>query len=139
MNIHLERTRDAIGNATRGMTAAQLTRHPEGKWSAAEILEHLDRTYTSTASHLQKCLDAGAPTASRGTLTQRLVVNIVVGFGYMPSGRKAPPFTLPKGLDAQQILRSIPDDIAKMDEVLAECERRFGAVRRLRIILFSVP
>jgi hypothetical protein len=131
VNIYLQRVQDAIAEATRSMDVAQLTRHPEGKWSAADILEHLDRTYTGTASHLQKCLDAGAPTASRATLARRLAVGIVVKLGYMPPGRKAPQFTLPKGLPPEEVLRSLPAHIADMDRVLAECQRRFGARRPL--------
>ena len=102
MNIYLQRVQDAIAEVTRGMDASQLTRHPEGKWSAAQILEHLARTYKTTVPHLQKCLDAGKPTAGRPTFAQRLavgiVVGIVVGLGYMPSGRKAPEYAVPRGL-----------------------------------------
>ena len=106
MNIYLQRVQDAITEATRGMDAVQLTRHPEGKWSAAEILEHLDRTYKTTVPHLQKCLDAGQPTAGRPTLAQRLAVGIVVGLGYMPPGRKAPqPCHRAPGAPADRIIR----------------------------------
>lgn len=131
MNIYLQRVQDAIAEAVAGMDVAQLTRHPEGKWSAAEIIEHLDRTYKGTASLAQKCLDGGAPTASRGTLAQRVAVAVVVELGYMPSGREAPPFAVPKGLPAEQVLRAVPEHIAQLDRALEECERRFGARRRL--------
>ena len=127
MNIYLQRLQDAIANATRGMDPAQMTRHPEGKWSAAEILEHLDRTYKSTVPHLQKCLDAGQPTAVPATVAQRLAAGVVVGLGYMPGGRKAPEYAVPKGLPPDEVLRNLPLHIAEMDRVLEECERRFGA------------
>jgi len=89
VNAYLQRVQDAIAEATRGMDATRLTRHPEGRWSAAEILEHLDRTYKTTVPHLQKCLDAGQPTTGRPSLSQRLAVGMVVELGYMPSGRKS--------------------------------------------------
>ena len=127
MKTYLQRVQDAIAEVARGMDATWLTRHPEGKWSAAEILEHLDRTYKTTVPHLQKCLDAGQPTASRPTLAQRLAVGIVVELGYLPSGRKAPEFALPRGLPPDEVLRNIAVHIADMDRVLSECERRFGA------------
>ena len=45
MDLYLERLQQAIATATRGMTSEELTRHPEGhpegRWSAAEVLEHL--------------------------------------------------------------------------------------------------
>ena len=131
MNIYLQRVQDAIAEATRGLDAVQLTRHPEGKWSVAEILEHLDRTYKTTVPLLQKCLDAGQPSAGRPTLAQRVAAGIVVGLGYMPSGRKAPEYAVPKGLPPDEVLRNLPVHVADMDRVLAECERRFGAHGRL--------
>ncbi len=131
MNIYLQRVEDAVAEVTRGLNANQFTRHPEGKWSAAEILEHLDRTYKTTIPHLQKCLDAGRPTAGRPSLAQRFAVGIVVGLGYMPPGRKAPAYAVPKGLPLDEVLRDIPVHVADMDRVLAECEHRFGARRRL--------
>ena len=131
MNIYLQRLRDAIADATRGMDAAQLTQHPEGKWSAAEILEHLDSTYKTTVPHLQKCLDAGQPSPGRASMAQRLAVAVVVGLGYMPRGRKAPAYAVPKGLPPDEVLYSVPLHIAEMDRVLAECERRFGAACKL--------
>lgn len=126
MNTYLQRVQDAIAEVTRGMDATRLTRHPEGKWSAAEILEHLDRTYKTTVPHLQKCLDAGQSTASRTTFAQRLAVGIVVELGYLPSGRKAPEYAVPRGLPPDEVLRSIAVHISDMDRVLAECQRRFG-------------
>jgi DinB superfamily len=64
VNIYLQRMQDAIAEATRDMDVAQLARHPEGKWSPAEILEHLDHTYRSTARALRKYLDADSPPPS---------------------------------------------------------------------------
>lgn len=127
MNIYLQRVQDAITEVTRGMDAAQMAQHPEGKWSATEILEHLDRTYRTTVPHLQKCLDAGKPTAGRATVGQRIAAKVVVGLGYMPAGRKAPEHAVPKGAPPDEILRNLPIHIADMDRVLAECEHRFGA------------
>ena len=126
MNNYLQRMQDAIAEATSGMDASRLTRHPEGKWSGAEILEHLDRTYKTTAGHLQKCLEAGQPAAGRPTFKQRLAVGIVVKLGYLPSGQKAPEYAVPRGLPPDEVLRNIAVHIADMDRVLTECEGRFG-------------
>jgi Protein of unknown function (DUF1569) len=131
VNNYLQRAKDAIAEVTRGMSAEQLTKHPEGKWCAAEILEHLDRVYSTCIPHLQKCLDRGSPTATRPTVWQRLATGLVVDFGYLPSGRKAPEFAVPKGAAADQLLRDIPVHLAAMDRVLEECARRFGARRKL--------
>ena len=59
MDWYLERLHEAIASATRGMTTEDLRRHPEGKWSAAEVLEHLYLTYTGTVKGFERCLQAG--------------------------------------------------------------------------------
>ncbi len=48
MDFYLQRLQEALTTATRGMTIEDLTRHPEGKWNTAEVLEHLYLTYTCT-------------------------------------------------------------------------------------------
>ena len=48
MDAYLQRLQDAIASAALGMTAEDLTRHPEGRWSTAQVLEHLYLTYTGT-------------------------------------------------------------------------------------------
>jgi hypothetical protein len=131
MNPYLQRASDAIDAATRGLSREQLTRHPQGKWCAAEILEHLCRAYRTSVPHLQKCLDAGRPLGGRANLKHRLAVAVVTGFRHMPEGRKAPEFTLPKGVPPEQTMREIPEHLAALDRVLGECERRFG--RRAKI------
>ena len=68
MDFYLERIRERLSAVTKGMTTEDLSRHPEGKWSSAEVLEHLSLTYEGTARGFQKCLDAGAPIARRPSL-----------------------------------------------------------------------
>ena len=63
MDSYLERLQQAIASATRGMTSDELTRHAEGKWCVAEILEHLYLTYTGTQKAFERCLKAGKPLA----------------------------------------------------------------------------
>lgn len=126
MDSTLQRARDAIEAATRGMNAEQLMQHPEGKWSAAGILEHLSITFGGTARLMRKCLEGGKPLASAPTLKQRLAALVVTGLGYFPTGRPAPEFTQPKGLSGGAALQAIRDNLVAMDQALAECEQRFG-------------
>ena len=127
MDSTLQRVKEAIETATGGMTAQQLVQHPEGKWSAAGILEHLSITYGGTAHLMRKCLEAGKPAGSAPTLKQRVAIWLVTGWGYFPTGRPAPDFTRPKGLDGETALRTILENLAAMDQGLAECEQRFGS------------
>jgi hypothetical protein len=51
---------------------------------------------------------------------------VVVGFGHLPEGRKAPENTRPRGLAAEQVRNDIGAKIAAMDAIIALCEARFG-------------
>ena len=127
MDSTLQRVQDAIEAATRGMTAEQLVQHPEGKWSAAGILEHLSITFGGTARLMRKCMEGGKPLGSAPTLTQRFATLLVTGWGYFPTGRPAPEFARPQGLSGEAALQTIRENLASMDQALAECEQRFGA------------
>ncbi len=126
MDSTLQRVHDAIGAAAGGMSAQQLVQHPAGKWSAAGILEHLSITFGGTARLMRKCLEGGKPLASAPTLKHRLATLLVTSWGYFPTGRPAPEFALPQGLDGEAALRTIHENLAAMDQALAECEQRFG-------------
>jgi|SRR5579863_5418236 len=131
MDSCLQELQDAISSASTGMSLEELTRHPEGKWSAAEVLEHLYLTYTGTLKGLERCLQEGKPRARRATLKDRLRTVIVVEFGRLPEGRKAPPRTTPQGMPAEQVVKAIGAEIAAMDDAFAQCEIRFGKRTKL--------
>ena len=97
MDSCLEQLRTAVASATNGMTTDDLTRRREGKWSAAEVLEHLYLSYTGTTKGCERCLQAGRPLARAPGWKDRLVTAVVVGAGYFPRGRKATKHTLPSG------------------------------------------
>src|SRR5271169_2996356 len=104
MDPHLTRLQEAIAATTRGMTAEDFARHPEGKWSAAQILEHLYLTYTGTVKGFERCLQAGKPLATTPNFKQRIMIATVVKAGYLSSGRKAPPNTIPRGMPAEKVV-----------------------------------
>jgi hypothetical protein len=126
MNRHLQRLNTAISTATEGMTTQQLAHHPPGKWSAAQVLEHLALTYSGSTRGFIKCVEAGRPLASPLKLKQRFGTLVVVGLGYLPSGREAPVNTRPKGALGIEMLSQIGSLIVEMDEMIASCQNRFG-------------
>ena len=135
MDSHLEQLQQAIASATRGMTGEDLTRHPkghpDGKWSAAEVLEHLYLTYTGTIKGCDRCLQKGKPLASAITLKQRARITLVIKLSYFPKGRKAPERATPKGMSPEKVMAEIGTQIASMGELLAQCEARHGARTRV--------
>jgi hypothetical protein len=108
------------------MSAEQLRWHPPGKWCAAEVLEHLYLTYTGTIKGFERVLEAGKPLAAKATLKHRFGALVVVGFGYLPAGRKAPKMAEPRGLPAETVGAEIDAKIAAMDEIIARCEEKIG-------------
>lgn len=114
-----------------GLTPEQLAAHPPGKWRVAELLEHLYLTYTGTIKGFQRVAEAGKPPATTQSWTQRGRTFVVVGLGYLPSGREAPPVARPRGLPAEKVLAEIGPKIAEMDDIMAQCEKNLGARRKL--------
>jgi hypothetical protein len=132
MDSNLERLQLAIASSTRGMTGDELTRHAEGKWCVAEILEHLYLTYTGTQKAFERCLKAGKPLTSAPTFKQRVAVVLVTELGYFPGGRKSPDPVCPRGMPAEKVLADIGPQIVAMDELITQCEQRYGS--RIKIL-----
>jgi Protein of unknown function (DUF1569) len=131
MDAYLQRLQDAIASAIHGMNADDLRRHPQDKWSTADVLEHLYLTYTGTLKGFERCLEAGEPLARTPLWKDRMRTFVVTGLGHMPQGRKAPERARPRGMPAAEVAREIGSRIAAMDSVIAQCEARFGKRTRL--------
>jgi len=132
MDAYLQRLQEAIAAATRDMSAEDLQRHPEGKWSTAEVLEHLYLTYTGTTKAFERCLQAGEPQARTPMLMDRMRAFVVTGLGHLPEGRKSPKHALPRGMAVEEVVRDIGPRISAMDDQIAQCEARFG--KRTRVL-----
>ena len=120
-----------IAASTRNMSPEQLSAHPDGKWCASEVLEHLYLTYTGTIKGLNRVLEAGKPLAGRPTLRDRFRIFVVTGVGHLPEGRKAPAVATPKGLDADAVRSGVGTEIANIDQLLTQCANQFGAGTRV--------
>lgn len=131
MSSDLLQLRDAISSSTSGMSDAELAQHAEGKWCVSEILEHLYLSYTGTIKGFERCLAEGKPLARKPGCADRIKTFAVTRIGYMPSGRKAPERTTPKGTPAAHVVNSIGPTIAALDDLISRCEERFGKNERL--------
>jgi hypothetical protein len=131
MNSYLDRLRQELEDATGGASANQLTRAPAGKWNAGQILEHLFLTYKYSNLGMAKCLEKGAPLATRATLKDRFATLLVVNLGHIPAGRKAPERSNPRGMAPEEARQATMAELQKMSAGLDECERRFGVRTRI--------
>ncbi len=132
MDAYLQRLQDAIASATLGMSTEDLVRHTEGKWSTAQVLEHLYLTYTGTVKGCERCLHAGKPLAGTPVLKDHMKAFVVTGLGYLPNGREAPERTQPRGMLVDEVTREIGPRISVMDRLITQCETRFG--KRSRVL-----
>lgn len=131
MHNSLESIQREVDQAVAGLDPQQLAWHPEGKWSAAAILEHLSLTYSGTAKNLQRSLQAGGPRAARPTFRQRVITFVLTGLRYMPHGRQAPAGVVPQGASPQTVLPELRRALAAADDAISRCEAQFGSPSRI--------
>jgi hypothetical protein len=127
----LQRLQHALQAAVQGMSEEQWTWRPADKWCAAEVLEHLYLTYTGTIKGFERVLQSDKPMATRSTVKHRLRTLLVLGFNYLPTGRKSPPNALPKGLPMEKVRSEFATKLAAMDRIISQCEERFGRSTKL--------
>ena len=116
----------AIHSATSGMTDEQLAWHPEGKWSSAEILEHLSLAYALTTERMKPLLAEGQPQLRGRTVTEWFGGLLVLGIGHIPRGRKSPKALCPQGLSCIEARIKVADRLCLLDQTISNLEARFG-------------
>ena len=127
VDSHLQKLRQEIESAVAGLSPEQLSWQEPEKWCAAEILEHLYLTYTGTTKGFGRVLAGERPLASKASWKNRVQAMVVVGFGYLPEGRKSPAHASPRGIPAEKVKAEIISAIGAMDEVMDRCAAKFGA------------
>jgi hypothetical protein len=128
MSEQIQRALAEMESATAGLTDADLLRLrlAEGKWSAAETIEHLVLTFTSTTKLMRRVAQKPA-TVPAANFRQRIASFIVVGIGHMPARRKSPDFACPSGTPAPAICERFRQLIHAMDSAITEAEKRSTA------------
>jgi hypothetical protein len=131
----LEQIRREAERLTSKMSQADWHQAPPGKWSSAQILEHLMLSYAATTKGMLKAMWMGKPLGGKPTLRDRVITFYVAGLGLLPSGRIAPPQATPKNGAGMDSLRPFNDALVAMDATLTDAEKRFGS----RIKLLDHP
>jgi hypothetical protein len=126
MHPFLQSALDEIDAAAGPLTPDGLARPVEGRWSIAEILEHLTLAFTLNRAALEKSLASGELRARRPRLTQRLGRILVIDVGYFPRV-EAPEMTRPTaGISPESSLASVRDALIAVDATLTRVGARFG-------------
>jgi hypothetical protein len=132
MNANLARCLAVLTDATRGLSNEHAKQHVDGRWSIAEIVEHLQRAYSGTAKGFERILETGSPLATPLSLRQHLRIFVVVSVGYFPPGREAPKHVLPTGqVELDAALDAARDSLQRLDRAADAARRRFGAMKVL--------
>ncbi|MBZ5507150.1 MAG: DinB family protein [Acidobacteriia bacterium] len=124
---HLRRALSVVESSIAGMADDQMTWAPEGKWSSANLLEHLSLGFMITAKGCRMILRQGGPELPRPTLHQRWLAFRVLVLGYFPMRVIAPKMVCPRGLGPEDAKRSLLENLAEMDRMMWECEEKFGS------------
>jgi hypothetical protein len=126
MHEKFARILEAVEETTAGMTEEQMCICPEGKWTTAQVLEHLALTYGGTAKAFRKRAIEG-PQGGSPTLKQRLGHLLVLDMGVFPFKRKSPEPVAPTGkLAGREALDLLKRNLMEMDTAFAEYKAKHG-------------
>jgi Protein of unknown function (DUF1569) len=124
MDSYLQSALREMELGTEGMSDGDLNglRLAPGKWTAAQTMEHLVLTFTSTTKYMHKVSKEGTSVPAP-TLKQRIGTFVVTGLGHIPEGRKAPEFARPLETSSTGIIDRFRQAIHDMDEAITATER----------------
>ena len=126
MDRYLTLAQEAIDRTAGGLTTAALASPVDGKWSIAQILEHLTLAFTANAAAMEKALASGTLRARTPTVPQRLARVIVLELGYFPRVN-APQATVPSGsIPPDRSVDAILEGLTRVDRSLTAVAERFG-------------
>lgn len=126
MSPELEQIRREVEAMTHDWSEVHWHRALPGKWTSAQIFEHLLLTYTGTTKGLRRALDSGHVTHRKPTAVDRVRKFFVTKLGYMPSGKVAFKQILPNDGLSPESMRRFYDALVAMNSTLNDAERRFG-------------
>lgn len=132
MHALLAHTRRLLDQALSGLDPGSASARPaEGKWSVAEIVEHLALAYEGTVKGMRRVLESNASMATPPSPRQRLFKFIIVNVGYFPTGRAAPRQVVPRGVTLEEAAARARAALEALDLALNEAEARFGPRRKV--------
>ena len=126
MHHHLQQALEAIDSAVAPLGVETIGRPADGRWSIAEILEHLTLAYTYTANTIEKALVSGEARGGSPRPAQWLGRVLVINGGYFPRVQ-APERSRPTGsIPPDRSVAAIRDALTRLDATLTQASLRFG-------------
>jgi hypothetical protein len=129
MDNYITKAMRLIDDATAGLSEQELTGAPYGKWSPAQVLEHLAKAFGGSAKAFELQLQAGELQPLRPlTFKDRVGIFMVCTIGYFPEGRKAPERTVPSDNPPGLLtLQRIKENLERAGKALDESEKKWGS------------
>jgi hypothetical protein len=127
MHPDLELCSDGLRSALAGFSPADADAARGGRWSIANVVEHLDLTYTRNVAGLERRLRKGNSPERKRTLRQAAIRTVIITLGYFPPGRSAPEMVVPQGRAFSDVVAGLYGHLEELDRCLTEAERVFGA------------
>ena len=115
MSPELEQIRREVEAMTHDWSEVHWHRGLPGKWTNAQIFEHLLLTYTGTSKGLRRAMDSGSVTHAKATLPHRLRKFVVISLGYMPGRRTAFKQIMPEEGLGPEDMRRFYDALVAME------------------------
>jgi hypothetical protein len=78
MDAWLDRLRKEIEETTSGIRESDWSLAPSGRWNSAQIMEHLGRTYGTTAKMLELSMGAGGSPQVRTARVQEFLTKLLI-------------------------------------------------------------
>jgi len=127
MNVWLDRLRKEIEETTVELGDSDWSRAPKQRWNGAQIMEHLGRSYGTTAKMLELNMGAGVPQVRAANVSELLKKLLIVKLGVLPSGAKSPATVTPKGDPGPVALKQALANLERMDAAIAAAEEQWGS------------
>jgi len=110
----------ALLEPLEGRPAAAWKEAPDGKWTPAQIVEHIVLSLEASAERFEKRRDRPAM-GRRSSLRQTVARNLVLRTEWFPSGGKSPAVALPSAAPDPPILeRRLRAAVARFDRLAGE-------------------
>jgi hypothetical protein len=127
MNAWLDRLRKEIEETTSDLLDSDWSRAPEGRWNSAQILEHLGRSYGTTAKMMELNIREGGPPKVRAAkLSEFLTKVLILNLEIFPSGAKSPLLVMPHGDPGPVALQRALSNLERMDAAITSAEELWG-------------
>ena len=126
MDAFLAKALGEIERSAGDLTPDVIGRPADGRWSIADILEHLTLAFTLNRTAFEKALASGEPRARRPRLVQWIGRVLVIDIGHFPRA-EAPEKTWPQqSIAPERSVAAIREALLALDGTLTRVADRFG-------------